>query len=154
MSSPADERLGPSSVADTTATAVGSDIQGNIETIKNVAGNIRHASAKLRDTVRTLRQSGAINELIYAIHDAVIAARDTTIEISEIARDLRERGVIKDTAIALEQAAKAARETAETVKYTAQQVGESAPQTAEIVKEAANRIKSMRSGYNNMTPPP
>jgi len=84
----------------------------------------------------------------------VIAARDTTIEISEITRDLRERGVIKDTAIALEQAAKAARETAETVKYTAQQVGESAPQTAEIVKEAANRIKSMRSGSNNMTPPP
>ncbi len=72
--------------------------QKTIDSIKNIASNIREASNKTRDTVRVLRQSGAINELTAAISEAMIAARDTTREINETAKDLRDRGVIRDTA--------------------------------------------------------
>jgi hypothetical protein len=55
---------------------------------KNIAKTIREASARMRQTVLTLCQSGAIYEITEAIHEASFAARDTT-------KDLRESGVIK-----------------------------------------------------------
>ena len=72
--------------------------QKTIDSIKNIAINIREASNRARETMRVLRQSGAINELTSAIQEAMIAARDTTREINETAKELRDRGVIRDTA--------------------------------------------------------
>ena len=73
--------------------------QKTIDSIKNIASNIREASNKARDTMRVLRQSGAINELTSAIQEAMIASRDTTREINETAEEaFRDRGVIRDTA--------------------------------------------------------
>ena len=72
---------------DHSATIVDANTQKTIDSIKNTASNIREGSSKVRDTVRTLRQSGAINELIYAVQEAMITARDTTREISETARE-------------------------------------------------------------------
>ena len=50
-----------------------------------------------------LRETGAIDELIAAVHEATITMRDTTIEISKISRDLKEKGMIKDTAKTLDE---------------------------------------------------
>ena len=50
-----------------------------------------------------MRESGAIDELIAAVHEATITMRDTTIEISKISKDLKERGMIKDTAKTLDE---------------------------------------------------
>jgi uncharacterized protein YjgD (DUF1641 family) len=118
--------------------------QKTIETIRNVASNIREAAARMRDTVRSLRQSGVIDELTKAIHESMIAARDTTQEISEIAKELREEGVIRDTATTIEETATAAREISQSARHTAKQVGESAPTTGEALRKAAERIKSRK----------
>jgi methyl-accepting chemotaxis protein len=115
--------------------------QKTIDSIKNIASNIREASNKTRDTVRVLRQSGAINELTAAIQEAMIAARDTTREINQTAKDLRDRGVIRDTASTIDETTTAAHEIAETVKGTAQQVKEAAPETIETVKRASSGKK-------------
>jgi methyl-accepting chemotaxis protein len=115
--------------------------QKTIDSIKNIASNIREASNKALDTVHVLRQSGAINELTSAIQEAVIAARDTTREINETAKDLRDRGVIRDTASTIDETTTAAHEIAETVKVTAQQVKEAAPETIETVRKASSGKK-------------
>lgn len=118
--------------------------QKTIDTIRDIASNIREASSRMRDVVRAVRQSGAIDELATAVHEAMIAARDTTKEISETAKELKERGVIKDTAVSVDETAVAAREISETVKHTAQQIGESVPVTSETLKEAATKVRSKR----------
>jgi signal transduction histidine kinase len=51
------------------------------QSIKNIAKTIREASARMRETVRTLHQSGAIDEITKAVHEATLAARDTAKEI-------------------------------------------------------------------------
>ena len=102
----------------------------------------------MREVVRAVHQSGAIDELATSVHEAMIAARDTTIEICETAKELRERGVIKDTVINVEETAIAASEISETAKHTAQQVGESARLTGEALRKAATRVKSKRKSNN------
>ena len=119
-------------------------MQKTIDTIKDVAKNIREGSARIRDVVQAIHQSGAIDELVTAVHEAVIAARDTTKEINETAKELKERGIIKETATNVEETVVAAREIGETVKHTAQQIGESAPLTSETLREATTKIISKK----------
>jgi len=90
-------------------------------TIKDIARRIKEESARMRETVQTIKQSGAIEELTAAVHDAAIAARDTSMEINETAKTLEERGLIRDTALAVDETSRMAKDTAETVKRTAQQ---------------------------------
>jgi methyl-accepting chemotaxis protein len=116
-------------------------MQKTIDTIRDVAKNIREASARIRDVVQAIHQSGAIDELVTAVHEAVIAARDTTKEINETAKELKERGVIKETATNVEETVVLAREIGESVKHTVQQIGESAPLTSETLREATTKVK-------------
>jgi methyl-accepting chemotaxis protein len=88
------------------------------EAIKNIARNIRESSYKMREAVRAIRQSGAIDELSEAVKEATIAARDTAKEINDAAKDMKERGVIRETISAAEEVNIAARETAQTVRET------------------------------------
>lgn len=88
------------------------------EAIKNIAKRIRAESAKMRETVKVIRQSGAIEELTDAVREAAMAARDSAREINEVATDLRQRGVIKETINAAEEASVTARETALTMRDT------------------------------------
>jgi methyl-accepting chemotaxis protein len=119
-------------------------MQKTIDTIRDVASKIREASSRMRDVVRAVHHSGAIDEIAAAMHEAMIATRDTTREISETAKELKERGVIRDTATNIEETTVAARNIGETVKHTAQQVGESTPLTGEVLREAATKVKSKR----------
>lgn len=111
------------------------------EKIKFVAKNIRESSLRVRDTVRILRQSGAIDELADAVHTAVVASRDTAKEISEAARELKESGLINETAAAIEDTTLAARQTMETVKVSAHEVKELMPQTSKILGRASEEVK-------------
>ena len=88
------------------------------DAIKNIARNIRESSYKIREAIKAIRQSGAIDELTEAVREATIAARDTAKEISDTAKDMRERGVIQETITAAEEVNVAARETAQTVRET------------------------------------
>ena len=65
------------------------------ESIRNIAKGIRETSAKIRETIKTLHHSGAIDEFTQAVHEAVLAARDTAKEINVTSKDLKERGIIR-----------------------------------------------------------
>lgn len=88
------------------------------EAIKNIAKRIREESTKMRETVKIIRQSGAIEELTEAVREATMAARDSAKEINEVANDLKQRGVIRETINAAEETGASARDTAKTVKET------------------------------------
>jgi len=111
------------------------------ENIKNIAKAIRDSSARLKETVRTLRESGAIEEIGEAIREASAAARDTAKEISETAKDLKERGVISDTAGAVEETTRIAQDTVQSVRDTANEAASAAPQTAEAVRKGVETVK-------------
>ena len=108
------------------------------EAIKSVAKNIRETSYKMREAVRAIRQSGAIDELTEAVREATIAARDTAKEISDTARDMRERGIIRETIDAVEETNIAARETAQTVRETVSKTEQ--PQTATNQSQLTEKI--------------
>jgi len=88
------------------------------EAIKNIARRIREESTKMRETVKIIRQSGAIEELTEAVREAMVAARDSAKEINEVANDLKKRGVIKETLSAAEETGATARDTAQTMRDT------------------------------------
>lgn len=44
------------------------------ESIRNIAKGIRETSAKIRETVKTLRHSGAIDEFIQTVHEATLGS--------------------------------------------------------------------------------
>jgi hypothetical protein len=100
------------------------------EAIKNIARNIREGSHKMREAVKAIRESGAIDELTEAVREATIAARDTAKEISDTAKDMKERGVIRETIDAAEETNIAARETAQTVRDTVSRRTTQQPQTS------------------------
>jgi hypothetical protein len=88
------------------------------EAIKNIAKRIREESTKMRETVKIIRQSGAIEELTEAVREATMAARDSAKEINQVANDLKQRGVIRETINAAEETGASARDTAKTMKET------------------------------------
>ena len=65
-----------STIRDSKDVLVDPDTQKTIDSIKNVAKNIRDASARIRNTVRILRQSGAIDESTQAVHEASVSERN------------------------------------------------------------------------------
>jgi hypothetical protein len=118
------------------------------QAIKDIARKIREESLKLKETVRIIRQSGAIEELTEAVKEASLAARDTSKEISDAARELKERGIIRDTAVAVETTARTARETGQTISAMSQQAKDAAPEiSSELGKgldAAKEKVKKAR----------
>ena len=112
--------------------------------IKQIARNIRESSLQVRNTVKVLRESGAIDELAGAIQTAAFAARDTANEVSKVASDLRESGVIKETSMAIEDTTSAMVRTAETVKDTSAEIKQAMPKTISKIQQASKR-KSRKS---------
>ena len=102
--------------------------QKALDTIRDVA----EASARIRDLVRAVRQSGAIDEISTTVHEAVIAARDGTKEINEIAKAL------KDTATQVEETAIAAREIGQAMRHLTQHINRSAIKT---MKHRSGRVR-------------
>ena len=107
--------------------------------IKQIARSIREGSLQVRDTVKVLRESGAIEEMAGAIQTAAFAARDTANEVSKVASDLRESGVVKQTSMAIEDTTSAFVRTAETVNGTAAEVKQSMPETISKIQQATKR---------------
>jgi methyl-accepting chemotaxis protein len=112
-----------------TITTVDPTTQTSIDTIRDVASNIREASARIKYLVRAVRENGAIGELATAVDEVVIVARDSTKEINEIAKAL------KDTAVQVEGTAVAACEISEAMRHTAQQINRSTSATKVISKK-------------------
>lgn len=129
----------------TTTPTVGPDLQRKIERIRNGAATIKDLSARIRDTVHALRESGAIDELVSAIHESSIAMRDTTMEINKVSSEIRKRGVLKETAKTIDETISAAKDTQISLKDTVEEVKEVAPQTVEVIKKARVRSKTRKA---------
>ena len=125
---------GDSAMASQTSGTTVMSAEQLAQSIKDVARRIREESAKMRDTVKVINQSGAIIELTNSVRDATIAARDTSKEISQTARDLKDRGVIKDAAIAFDDSVRNAKETAQTVSTLSEEVRQKVPETETFAK--------------------
>lgn len=109
--------------------------------IKSAAKDIRESSIRIRDTVKVLRQSGAIQDMADAVRTAVVASRDIMKEINESAKDLNESGVIKETASAIEDTTDAVRTTYGMIKQSAHEVKELMPHTSSTLEQASNEVK-------------
>jgi hypothetical protein len=83
----------------------------------------------MREIVRVIHQSGAIEELTGAVKEATIAARDSIREINE-KRELKENDVIRDTATAVDEVAMRARETAQILSAISEEAKLAAPAAA------------------------
>jgi methyl-accepting chemotaxis protein len=112
-----------------------------VEAIQNVSKNIREYSFKMRETMKTLRESGAIPEMADAIREASFAVRDTVNDINETTKDLKRKGAIVDTASAIENTLKLAGESASTVKVIATDAGKASPHTTKAIHDGVDIVK-------------
>jgi hypothetical protein len=95
----------------------------------------------MRETVRIVRQSGAIDELTDAVREAVIAARDTSREINGAAKDLRDRGIIRDALKGLDDTVATAKDTSQLLRHMTEDAKQAAPNTAASISKGVDSIK-------------
>ena len=112
-----------------------------VEAIQNVSKNIREYSFKMRETMKTLRESGAIPEMADAIREASFAVRDTVNDINETTKELKRNGVVVDTASAIENTLKFAEASATTVKEIATDAGKASPHTTKAIHKGIDIVK-------------
>jgi prophage DNA circulation protein len=116
-----------------------------VEAIQNVSKNIREYSFRMRETMKTLRESGAIPEMADAIHEASIAVRDTVNDINETTKELKRKGVVVDTANVIENTLKSAKESVATVKEITTDAGKASPQTTKAIHHGLDIVKKETS---------
>jgi len=112
-----------------------------VENIQNISRNIREYSLQMRQTMQTLRESGAIPEVALAIRDGSFAARDIAKNISETTQDFKRNGIVHETASAVENTLKSAEESMITVKDLATVAGKTSPNTIQAVKDGVDTVR-------------
>ena len=116
-----------------------------VENIQNISRNIRVYSLQMRQTMQTLRESGAIPEVALAIRDGSFAARDIAKNISETTQDFKRNGIVHETASAVENTLKSAEESMITVKDLATVAGKTSPNTIQAVKDGVDTVRKETS---------
>ena len=116
-----------------------------VEAIQNVSKNIREYSFKMRETMKTLRESGAIPEMADAIREASFAVRDTVNDINETTKELKKKGAIVETAGAIENTLKLAEDSVGTVKEIATDAGKVTPHTTQAIQNGFDAVKKETS---------
>ncbi len=119
-----------------------------VGTIQNISKNIREYSLRMRETTKTLRESGAIPEMVQAICEGSFAVRDTLKDINAATQDLKKNGVIVDTVNALENTLKSAEKSITTVKEITAEAGRTSPRTAKSLQTGIDMVKK---GTSQMT---
>ena len=122
-------------VTDSTTTTTIAQPEEVAAKIKEIARRIREQSALMRNTIRTIHKSGAIEELTVAVRDAVITARDVSQEIQGTAKELRDRGVIKDIADTIEETSDIIRTESAKAKKKTEEIFPSADPQQEVKKD-------------------
>ncbi len=120
-------------------------VHQTVGSIQNISKNIRDYSLKMRDTMKTLRESGAIPEMAEAIRDGSFAVRDTVKDINAATQELKKNGVIVDTANAVENTLRTAEKSITTVKEITTDAAKKSPQTAKAVQEGIDLVKNETS---------
>ena len=116
-----------------------------VESIQNISRNIRGHSLQMRQTMKMLRESGAIPEIALAIRDSSFAVRDIAKDISETTQELKRNGTVHETASAVETTLKSAEESLMTVKDLATVTGKTSPNTIKAVKDSVDTVRKEAS---------
>jgi methyl-accepting chemotaxis protein len=116
-----------------------------VENIQNISRNIREYSLQMRQTMKTLRESGAIPEVALAIRDGSFVARDIAKNISETVQEFKRNGIVHETANAVENTLKSAEESMTTVKDLATVAGKTSPHTIQTVKDGVDTVRKETS---------
>jgi len=112
-----------------------------VDTLQNISKNIRGYSIKMKETMRALRESGAIPEFAEAIREGSFAIRDTVSDINETTKDLKRKGIFVDTASAIENTYKSAEESIATVKEITIESGIASPNTSKAMHKGYDVVK-------------
>ena len=115
------------------------------EAIQNISKNIRGYSLQMRETMKTLRETGAIPELALAIREGSFAVRDTVKDLNETTQDLRRNGIVNDTASAVENTYKTAGESVSAVKEITKDFQRASPETSKAVQEGLYTLRKETS---------
>ena len=116
-----------------------------VETIQNISRNIRERSLQMRQTMKTLRESGVIPEIALAIRDGSFAVRDIAKDISETTQELKKNCTVHETASAVENTLKSAEESMMTVKDLIIVAERTSPNTVQIVKDGVDTVRKEAS---------
>ena len=100
---------------------------------------------QIRQTMKTLRESGAIPEVALAIRDGSFVVRDIAKNISETAQEFKRNGIVHETASAVENTLKSAEESMITVKDLATVAGKTSPNTIQAVKDGVDTVRKETS---------
>lgn len=115
------------------------------EAIQNISKNIRGYSLQMRETMKTLRESGAIPELALAIREGSYAVRDTVKDLNETTQDLKRNGIVNDTASAVENTYKTAGESVSAVKEITKDFQRASPESSKAVQEGLYTLRKETS---------
>lgn len=98
---------------------------------------------QIRETVRTLRESGGLHEISEAVSIAAIAARDTARDINETAKELQEKGVIDNTVNAISETASTTKDTVKQFKGQASKSAGTLKATKQDLQETGKDLKEI-----------
>lgn len=113
--------------------------------IHDISKNIQDYSLQMRQTMKTLRESGAIPELALAIREGSFAVRDIVRDVNETTQELKQAGIISDTASAVENTFRTAEESIQTVKDISNDASHASPKTSKAVKEGFETLRKETS---------
>ena len=113
-----------------------------VGTIQNVSKNIREYSIRMRETMKTLNESGAIPEMTQAIRDGSFALRDTVRDINDATQEMKKNGVIVDTANAVENTLDSVENSVQTVREITADARNASPSTAKTVQYGIDAVKN------------
>ena len=112
-----------------------------VEALQNISKNIRVYSMKMRETMKVLRESGAIPEFAEAIREGSFAVRDTVRDINETTKEIQRKGIIVDTARSIENTYNSAEESLETVKQITIDSGIASPHASKAIHDSFDLVK-------------
>jgi len=112
-----------------------------VETLQNISKNIRGYSLKMKETMKCLRESGAIPEFAEAIREGSFALRDTVSDINETTKELKRKGIFVDTANAIEDTYKSAEESIANVKQIAIDSGIASPHASKAIHDGLDLVR-------------
>ena len=120
-------------------------VKQTVNAIQNISKNIREHALQIRETMKTLRQTGTITEIALAIRESSFAIRDTVRDINETTKELQKSGIVNDTANALEMTLENAEQSVTTVKQITSDVKIATPHTSKVVKNGIDVISQETS---------
>lgn len=112
--------------------------------IQHASRNIKEYSYLMRNTVKTVRESGAIPELVDAIREASFALRDTVNEINQTTKEIHKKGIVTETANAIDSTIISVEDSVNTVKEIVVDAEKVLPHSKKAVHDGIQKAKHLK----------